>query len=169
MSDPTLNRLGPLAGRLVLFLDCDGSGLNGHERHANGYCGSRPDVVARLNRVIAATDCVIVVSSAWRYLVHAGQMTVLGLESLLLTHGVDARCRVAAVTGRDAAPETCDRGRQITAWLAAHPEVGRYAVLDDLELDIPAHGHPFVRTAGAGLTDADAAALIVLLSPDPPR
>lgn len=168
-SDPTVNRLGPLTGRPILFLDCDGSGLNGHERHPNGYCGSRPDVVARLNRVIAATDCVLVVTSAWRYLVHSGQMTVLGLESLLLTHGVAAHCRVAAVTRRDAAPEDCDRGRQVADWLVANAAAGpgRYAVLDDLELDIPVHGHPFVHVAGGDGMDDAAAALIALLAPDP--
>lgn len=143
-------------------MDFDGSGLNGHERHPNGYCGSRPDVVARLNRVIAETDCVLVVASAWRYLVLNGCMTVVGLENMLLTHGLDCRNRVAGVVRADAAPDNCDRGRQISDWIRRNGAdfARRYAVLDDMPFDIPDCGHPLVLTEGAGMEDIDADELI---------
>lgn len=84
----------------ILSLDLDGV-LNDHSKHANGYCGTKPEFVSQLNRVIAATDCKLVISSARRYLVHGGHMTTTGFTNLLLTHGVDAHARVIGVTRKD--------------------------------------------------------------------
>jgi len=72
----------------VIFLDIDGV-LNGHEfcEHAKS-CGINPECVCELNRIIAATDAKIVLSSAWRYMVHGGALTLKGFEYMLRTHGV---------------------------------------------------------------------------------
>ena len=152
----------------ILFLDLDGV-ANGHERHANGYYGTKPECVAQLNRVIAATDCKLVISSAWRYLVHNRHMTIIGLENLLLTHGVDAKGRVFSVTRNDLnISDKHERGKQITEWIREYANGGSpfgYAVVDDdNELGIPEAGHPFVKTDGkVGLTEADADRLIDIL------
>ena len=153
----------------ILFLDLDGV-ANGHERHANGYCGTKPECVAQLNRVIAATDCKLVISSAWRYLVVNESMTLLGLENLLLTHGLDCKGRVAGLTREDRSlSDKHERGKQVREWinsyLSFNLRLDRYAVVDDDdELGIPEAGHPFVKTDGkVGLTEADADKLIALL------
>lgn len=148
----------------VLFLDIDGV-LNDHAKHANGYCGTKPECVAEMNRVLAATGCKIVISSAWRYMVLCGSMTLNGLEQLLLTHGLACNGRLIGFTRRDVSAEVSDRGAQIREWLMLHgSDVERYAVVDDLDLGISECGHPFVQTDGArGLTEADADRLIELL------
>lgn len=158
------NRFGRGDTRPILFADFDGAVLNDHTRYANGYCGSVLRVVNEFNRIIAETDCVIVVQSAWRYCVLRGEWTVVGLEECLLTHGVDCEDRIAAVTRPDKDTEESDRGQQVTDWLAENAHAGRYCVVDDLDLGITAAGHPFIQTDGAvGLTAVDAERAIAIL------
>lgn len=152
-----------VAGRPVLFMDTDGV-LNGHERHGNGYCGTRPDCVTRMNRVLNSTNCLIVMSSAWRYLVLNEHMTVVGLENLFLTHGLHCLNRLWAVVRLDQDQDTTDRGRQISEFRSLHCPDARIAVVDDREFDIRSVSLPFVQTDPfKGLTDEDAEALIGLL------
>lgn len=149
--------------RPTLFLDIDGV-LNGHEYDPEAESNTlRRDCVARLNRVLAETDCAVVLSSAWRYMVLNGAMTITGFGYMLRTHGVRIRGGLVGTTDRDTQTEDPgERGRQIQAWLAAHPEVTRFAVVDDMREGF--EGLPIVRTDGrCGLTDADAEALIALL------
>jgi hypothetical protein len=135
---------------IVIFLDIDGV-LNGHQKHENGYCGIYPECVTRFNRLLdAVPDAMVVVSSAWRYLVHCDSMTVTGFENLLLTHGVKCQRRIFAVTRRD--HETNDRREnQISEWVERYSP-DKWVVLDDLYLDLP----QLVQTNGEiGLTDSD--------------
>lgn len=163
-----------------LFLDIDGV-LNVHDFCPNAMCGPiHRDKVALLNRVLDATNARIVLSSAWRYLVHRGEMNLTGLGWLLRSHGLHAD-RLVGVTREDTVsigkpfgianyvtPD--ERGDQIAEWLRRSPDapvgitVTRHAVVDDLDLGITAAGHPFVQTDGkVGLTEADAGRLIELL------
>lgn len=153
----------------VLFLDCDGV-INDHIAHSNGYCGTNPECVRRLNRILNNTSAGIVVSSAWRYLVHSGSMTLLGFESLLKSHGVDCHGRVIGLTCPD--EELSPRGSQIRHWLNEHG--GRdYVVLDDggehpdgswYDMGIDEALLCVVWTDGTvGLTDADADRAIAML------
>lgn len=118
----------------VIFLDIDGV-LNRHQQHENGYCGTDPECVRHFNRLLAnAPDWKIVISSAWRYLILNGAMTLKGFESMLLTHGLNVKDRIA---GRTRADHHRDEPRrlQITDWLAEQSEtVESILVIDDLEL-----------------------------------
>jgi hypothetical protein len=151
---------------LLIYLDIDGV-LNKRARHPNGYCGTEPECVARFNRILEAVpEALIVVSSAWRYLVLNGSMTPGGLENLLLTHGVDCMGRLFGITEADELrlPESPtaedynreglrERERQLAAHFWEHsPDAA--LVLDDLPLAIAADR--FIRTDGAkGLQDTD--------------
>jgi hypothetical protein len=154
-----------------VYLDMDGV-MNDHTLMENGYCGISPDCVRRLNRLFDQfEDLHIVVSSAWRYMVLAGDMTRRGYEEMLLTHGVCCYGRVFGMTAPDepywsSPPTEADysdltvRKRQIADHVREHrPE--SYVVLDDMELEMDR----FVRTDGQkGLQDNDVeAALEVLL------
>jgi hypothetical protein len=151
----------------VLFLDIDGV-LNVPGDYAPGCALIRPVLAARLQRVLDATAAVVVVSSAWRYQVLMGAVTLRGFEHLLRSHGI--RARVLDTTGRDAGDDREDfngatagdeRARQIRRWLASPPAVTRWAVVDDSLVDV---GPRLVRTDGArGLEDGHADRLIVLL------
>lgn len=147
----------------VVFLDIDGV-LNGHEMNDHPHCKSysiNKKSVKHLNFILDETGAKIVVSSAWRYMVHGGAMTLQGFEYLLRTHYVACAGRILDVTPRD--EQIALRGEQIRAWLNSH-RVESYVVLDNLDLGITACGHPFVQTDGnEGLTRQQAIQAVKIL------
>ena len=145
----------------LLFLDLDGVVNASYD---SDQAMILPRCAAQLNRILKATRARVVISSAWRVWVHGRLMTLQGFSRMLRTHGIE--CQVVGVTPADGKVQ--GRGKQITAYLAEHPHVGRYVVLDDDEFDIRTEGHPLVRTdGGTGLTERDADLAIELLSPAP--
>lgn len=151
----------------VLFLDIDGV-LNRHEQHRNGYCGIDEVLALNLDRVAHGTDCTIVISSAWRYLVLNGQMKIDGFRSLMLTHGVPFRLteRVAGTIRKDASATNCDRGRQIAQWLhGSDYRLGQAVAVDDRDDGITAEGIALVQTdANIGLDEQAAERLLAALT-----
>ncbi len=160
----------------ALFLDTDGV-LNTRDFNAAALCAPiHPEKVARLNRVLRATDARVVLSSSWRYLVHNGEMTRSGLEWLYRSHGLLAD-RLIGVTRPDklvgGVVEPHERGRQVAEfvrWWNDGPRLGLpdkcrvFAAVDDVDDGFTAEGIPFLQTdGGVGLTDADADRLIELL------
>jgi hypothetical protein len=151
-----------------VFLDIDGV-LNDHTQHPRtGYCSIDRDKAGRLDRVLFMADAGIVLTSAWRYLVHNGSMTLEGLRNLLRTHWIDGD-RLVGITRRDISPNVTDRGAQISEWIVGegwqhYGEDGAHVVLDDMDLGIGSAGHPFIQVDSAvGLTDADADRAIQML------
>lgn len=167
----------------LLFLDIDGV-LNEHDFDHEAL--SNPihrDKVQILNRVLKVTGAHIVLSSAWRYIIHRGEADLRGMDWLLRSHGLLAN-RLCGITRLDKmmmrpwngepqqwkeCPVENERGRQISDYLERHAcPLQAYAVVDDLDLGITQAGHPFVQTNGkVGLTDAHADALIRLLETEP--
>ena len=112
----------------ILFLDIDGV-LNGHGYNPESLsCSIDTRCVACLNHILKQTDAMIVISSAWRYMILGGAMTLTGFDYMLRTHGVIAS-RVAGHTLSD--EELPKRGCQIDEWLWRHSHVGPYCILDD--------------------------------------
>lgn len=162
----------------LIFLDIDGV-LNDHIWDEEIQCGQiHKDKVARLNTILRETDARIVLSSAWRYIVHRGEMNMMGLEWLLRSHGVMAN-RLIGITDKDAEVvrqpgwdgsqtwvHTTERGYQITSWLLQNGVQGvRYVAIDDMDLGITDAGHPLVLTeSDTGLTDIDVAEAIQFLN-----
>jgi hypothetical protein len=145
----------------VIFLDIDGV-LNGHEIDQDtGHCWIHAALALRLNRIIKATGAKLVISSAWRYMVHCEAMTMRGFEYMLRTHKISGD--VIGVTVRD--EETPSRGDQIKRWLAEHPEVTSYVILDDEPDGMTIGDVRFVKTDGSrGLSEADMEDAIVWLN-----
>ena len=122
----------------VLFLDCDG--VVNSERADWEHMAPWPleeRCAAEVDRIVAATGAEIVISSVWR-------------------NGNEAPKVLAArwpVTGKT--PNVNHgkvRADEIRAWLAAHPDVTRWAVLDD-DADADLGDGSFFRTTFAdGLT-----------------
>lgn len=150
----------------VLFLDIDGV-LNSHAFIATrgpdrvgGHWAARdidPAAVARLNRVLEATEALVVVSSMWR-LLH--RRTVLC--DILGECGFKGK--ILGVTPR--INEDYSRGREIAQWLRENERepVTSYAVVDD-DFDAGVgHGPRFVQTSfSVGMDDAAADRLISIL------
>lgn len=155
----------------IVFLDIDGV-LNGHGMDPMSLCGEiHPDKIRRLNRLLFITGAKIVLSSAWRYIIHRHEAKLQGIDWLLRSHGLHSG-RLHGITRADTMepgewdgrywPVVNERGRQISDWLhdnwirQPYGEKLRYVVIDDLDLGISEAGHPLVLTDGrVGLTDAD--------------
>ena len=142
----------------ILFLDIDGV--------ANDFGPQAflPKCVEQLNRIIDATSCKLVLSSAWRYYIYEGYMSLDGFGLLLKTHGV--RGMLVGMTCKDEnTPELLDipdRMWQIQEYLRLNQH-DRYCVLDDLSLS--KSWREFVQTdSRVGLTASDADKAISILN-----
>lgn len=145
----------------VVFLDIDGV-LNRHRFNGLSQSSSiEPECVGHLNRLLVETGAAVVLSSAWRYMLIRGAMTVDGFDYLLRTHGVIAG-RLVSWTCSD--EDEKDRGWQIHRWRNRIGHTGKYVVIDDLDLGI-SYLHPFVHTDGeVGLTGLDTDKAIRILN-----
>ncbi len=103
----------------VIFLDVDGV-LNCEEtfkHHTNSIIGIDPFMGLLVNRIILATGAQVVLSSSWRGSPENEAIVerAIGVKLLDRTKHLDIRVR----------------GKEIEEWLLRHPEVTRYAILDD--------------------------------------
>ena len=160
----------------LLFLDFDGV-LNDHYIPDGVSCGLIYwEKIQLVNHILRNTGAKIVVSSAWRYLIHRGEMNLKGLSWLLQSHGLLADSLIG-ITDKDTDPKdwdgnpsswvhTNERGQQISTWLAFCDEpVERYVVIDDLDLGITDHKHPFLHVDGTtGLRKEQADEVIKVLN-----
>ena len=121
----------------VLFLDVDGV-LNGRP-FLNEMCGEglsaalsyeemiNPECVARVNRIVKATGCQVVLSSTWRKWFNPEEMTEL-LKGKGATFTIFDR---TDNTYRKGDGSWSRRGDEVTKWLREHPMVKDYCVIDD--------------------------------------
>lgn len=151
---------------VIIFMDIDGV-LNNHDFGTEAQsCKIDPACVQRMNRIIRETDARVVLSSAWRYMVHGHAMTLEGFHYMLRTHGfigslngchrliVDLTCRDGDIPGR---PD------QIKAWLAnCIPPGPAYVIVDDLD-EVWKGLHIVQPLSHEGLTDAQADEAIRIL------
>ena len=108
----------------VLFLDVDGV-LNSEQwftldsKDEDSYIGLRsisPKAALRVKEVLAQTEAKIVLSSVWRIIPEmTKELEAWGIPIFDQTPVLD----------------TNHRASEISAWLAAHPEVSVFAIIDD--------------------------------------
>lgn len=129
----------------VIFLDYDGV-LNKDRtpfREKDGqYIMAEDELVYRLNLIVDRTDAELVLSSSWR---HQREWRAIMKASGIFKPFLDK----TSIDGNE-----LQRGAQIAAWLVNHPEVTKYAILDDFDDDLTKlHGGNFFKTTTAfGLT-----------------
>lgn len=150
---------------VVLFLDVDGV-LNQPgtpEKSPHGTYGVEPEKAERVRRIVRETGAHIVVCSTWRryrdmlhYLFQS-----LGPECkerwIGVTPILDKRTESGLFTG-------VVRGDEIQDWLNRHPEVTRFAILDDDQDMKHLTPHLFRTHCCEGLTDEIAVAVIERLN-----
>lgn len=144
----------------VLFLDFDGvlNHREGRRRVPDGWNRLDPACVARVNEIVRRTGCRVVVSSSWRLFGEdkTDEGRTARVDEILKAHG--AIFDVYGVTPciPDDDPEIwVDRGQEIAAWLAAHPEVdGSIVILDDYADMAHLIKHLIQTDDSVGLTDA---------------
>lgn len=134
----------------IIFLDIDGV-LNGHRAMTNGYNTIDRECVARLNEIVRATGGEVVISSAWRYMILGGAMTVQGFCYLLRTYGFEGEV-VGYTKSDEAIPERAD---QILDYVRTW-EVMRWITLDDGSPDLKRLGDRWIKTnAETGIQPSD--------------
>ncbi|MFW0796479.1 HAD domain-containing protein [Gordonia sp. CPCC 205515] len=134
----------------ALFLDIDGvvNSRRSSVRHGH-LVGIDPTLAGRVRRVIAETGCAVVLSSTWRLWEENVAEVRAGVTSEL--YGM-----TPSIPGSR-------RGTEVASWLADHPEVTRYAIVDD-NADF-ARDQPLFQTSWEiGITDEVADALIAYLN-----
>lgn len=147
----------------IVFLDIDGV-LNSSAffiqspDHEDTEAGAiDPAAVRRLNRLLASTGAVVVVSSSWRY-----DRTVEDLQRLLEVRGfvgqvVDKTPDITEQSEHGIFLRCATRGQEIFAWLQFQRvpvAFGSMVILDD-DTDIAPLSHRHVKTDifGGGLLD----------------
>lgn len=138
----------------VLFLDIDGV-LNNREtfKTKSLYQALEPDLIQRINTVVSATKCHIVISSSWR-IAHS----LDDLKQLLTSSGL-----LDVVIG--VTPRLDKREQEICQWLLDNPEVKQYAIVDDDVEDLQNVIDYVVQTSiDTGILDQQVKQLINLLS-----
>ena len=148
----------------VLFLDIDGV-LNGHEKHLyNNYCKLKESCFINLNKIIKETRCKIIISSAWRYIILDGEMTLRGFKYMLFTHGLCHDAEIIGCTKRD--DDIFLRDDQILDYVKEHG-IKNYIVLDDNPMDMDASklNNRLIKTdEKVGLTEIEVEKAIKLLN-----
>lgn len=142
----------------VIFLDIDGV-MNGSEsrpEHRRGLVSwLEPEPVALINRIVAATGAVVVVSSTWRLTVAWDDLRAAFRE---------AGC-TAEIVGATPDLDARDRQREVLAWLAAQATPPtRFVVIDD-HFRMDRMPDALVRTSKLlGLTESDVPAVLARLA-----
>lgn len=148
----------------VLFLDVDGV-LN----HRGCFLPSRHggpldhDAIKRLQDVVEETGCRVVLSSTWRKLKrHVDHLRCNG--GFPNAHEDWCTVELPVDIHHGLIVATHQRGEEIAEWLSRHPEVTRYAIVDDDGDMLPDQRPFFVQTSFEhGLLDGHAKRLISIL------
>lgn len=145
----------------ILFLDIDGV-LNNEAVFKDLRFGPFPlDYLAieHLHKVIGETGAKIVLSSSWRDVPHL-ERKLVGDMVFHTLDGVDARHEDGSTKRL-----WTTRGDEIAEWLGRHPEVTRYAIVDDDSDMLPEQLPYFVQTSTQiGLTKNHITSLIRILN-----
>jgi len=172
----------------VVFLDIDGVALPLLRRDFEKQrdVDLRTECCARINRLCQETDAKVVISSSWRYEV----LDEIGKDNFRTGHLHSKWLGIAAylkqqfgldvpvigftpdISGGPTDFDMADgnRGREIHLWLAEHPEVTTFVILDDMPGWIgPRFPDNFVRAVPIeGFTEDDfQKAVAILTAPDP--
>lgn len=146
----------------VLFLDIDGVLNSAQYLMRNPGCFDRkneanafdPVACLRLEQVLVRTGSLIVLSSTWRLMHKLEQMT-----EFLHTRGAPSSKFIGKTPSLSGY-----RGKEVQAWLREHPEVTRFAIVDD-DSDMEPYMDRLVKTSwDSGLLDCHVEELVKLLS-----
>jgi len=140
----------------ALFLDVDGV-LNNYttkEKLANGITGIDPVNVANLNKIIQRVDVEIVLSSTWRLF-----YSLSDLNRVFKRAGFEGEIRSRTIEIMAA----YNRGEEIQEWLAKHPDVTYFVILDDDNDMDHLIDHLVQIDPEVGLTETDAKKALLFL------
>jgi hypothetical protein len=135
----------------VLFLDIDGV-VNNRRSAAHysyrGAIGIDPHLAFLVGKLVMDTDIKVVLSSSWRHWPEGREEIRKQVVDFI---DITPTLPRPPGMGRD----YCERGREIKAWLDGHPEVTKYAIVDDDNDMLPEQQKHFFKTSfEIGITQA---------------
>jgi Swiss Army Knife RNA repair-like protein len=143
----------------ILFLDIDGV-VNSEETfatgEARGICGINSYLAFLVGRILLETNAKLVLSSSWRYSEWGCEEVEKYVGKIYSkTHTYDKD------EGETQFVDKARRGHEIQAWLDSHPEVEKYAILDDDADMLPSQQANFFQTSQkTGITKEQAEKII---------
>lgn len=154
----------------ILFLDIDGvcnCAKSAGKYKWRGFIGIDPYMALLVDRIIHATGCEVVLSSTWRLNEESRDEVRSQVCKFIDTTPqlLRSMSNGGFINGEDydgkGGYQSAGRGYEIQDWLDKHPEVTKYAILDD-DSDMLARQIPnfFKTTWEDGLTDEIAAKVI---------
>ncbi len=142
----------------VLFLDCDGV-LNSEDGFTSGKISMKVDfpvdayMAFLVGKIELETGCKVVLSSTWRH--HPPSVDELN-KRIVPIHDMTGNSWYDRENDHHST-----RGEEIKKWLDAHPEVEKYAILDDDNDMLPGQLPNFFKTSWKeGLTEEIALKII---------
>lgn len=134
----------------ILFLDIDGVlNYSGFFKGLGEYAGLTrldqciatidPAAVAHLNAIVGLADAKVVISSSWRY-----GTPLPTIRAALQHHGFLGDI-IGQTPKHIPGNRGSHRGTEIAAWLAEHPRVSGFVILDD-DSDMEPHMDRLVKT-----------------------
>ena len=156
----------------VIFLDIDGV-LNSEEFLKNNETEMIDrDNVSILKNIIDKTGAVIVMSSGWRLWFDDNMRPKDGYSQCLYDILCEFDIKLFGKTPDYSTEEIRTKktfshvkAKEISAWLSQYETIGKYVVLDDLNLKNEEINSHLVRTnAKVGITEADAKSVIDMIS-----
>lgn len=144
----------------VIFLDVDGVLNNDYTKTYTKSGAEFVDdyLIERLKALIAATDATVIMSSSWRYGLTCARHhdDFVELIEKLESHGIH-------VSGYTPTMNTAHKSVEIKQYLLEHPEVDKFVILDDDEIELFPEQH--VETLNRyGLTDENVEEAIKILN-----
>lgn len=130
----------------VVFLDIDGV-ANSEEslrKSSGGIVGIDKYMAFLIGKIQLETNCVFVLSSAWKH----SEENIAEIEQHI------AQIYDITPTLQYSKDEKYERGKEIQAWLNKHPNVKKYAILDDDSDMLPEQLSNFFKTSWkTGITE----------------
>ena len=115
----------------LIFLDIDGV-LNDHSfNYESQSLSLKSECIWCFNQILNNINVSVVLSSAWRYMIHGGDISLKGFEYLLRTHGVSSKINIIGVTVLDELIQ--NRVDQIQYFIENCKHIEKYVVLDDID------------------------------------
>lgn len=146
----------------VLFLDIDGVVNSQDTTNFKELWPLDKYMAFLVGKIQLYTDCEVVLSSSWRHHPDAVAIVEKNIVKLLdKTPRVNWDGNIRTARGREWPHEL--RGDEVNAWLEKHPEVTKYAILDD-DNDFYDDQPLFKTSFKTGLTDEIAQQVIEYLN-----
>ena len=129
----------------LLYFSIDGV-LNTRKKMPNGYNKFELDNILVLDEILDYKEVHGIVSSSWRYMIHSGNMNLIGFRHMMMSHGMRNVDKIIGYINDDKYLKEF-RAQQILDDVERW-DVKKYLVVDDADFGFVERQMNFVQTDG---------------------